>query len=51
MLTYNTIGEINKIASKAVFVKFTAKMKIRGGVIIHISHSLAATCTCREVLG
>ena len=45
------MSEINEFASKAVFVKFTAKIKICGEVIIHISHSLAATCTCREVLG
>jgi hypothetical protein len=42
---------INKFASKAVFVKFTAKIKVCGEVIIQISRSLATTCTCREVLG
>jgi hypothetical protein len=33
-LKYNTMSEINGFASKAVFVKFTAKMKICGEVII-----------------
>ena len=42
--------EINQFASKAVFVKFTAKIEICGEVITQIGHSLAATCTCREVL-
>ena len=51
MLKYNTMSEMNKVASKAVFVKLTAKKKVCGEVTIQISHSMAATCTCREVLG
>ena len=51
MLKYNTMSEINKFASEAVFVRLTAKKKVFGEVIIQINHSLAATCTCREVLG
>ena len=50
-MKYNTMSKVNKFASKAVFVRPTAKKKVCGEVIIHISHSLAATCTCREVLG
>jgi hypothetical protein len=45
------MSEINKVASKAVVVKLTAKKKVCGEVITQTSHSLAATCTCREVLG
>jgi len=45
------MSEINVFASKALCVRFTAKMKICGEVIIQIGHSLAATCSCRGVLG
>jgi hypothetical protein len=41
LLKYNTMSEMSVFASKAVFIKLTAKMKICGEVIIRYRYVTA----------